>query len=643
MAHSQQGNTPINGYLQQMPYSFKTVTAAINWITSNGFDTGSWKNPDTKRYIRKIVIHCLPGLYGPKDPNLSVEIDPASGLPWNNETFPINLPNNVSLQGTSALDTIFDARSNVRSAWKTAIIVAKDPTTSPGKDVFLGDFIDGLTLRGSRADSTHAAPAGAAIYIEAANGKENRLNVTNNFIVDNTVGIALGAVSPEPVAMSPAIINNTFVGNEVGIWSGQPVPNNGPNTRLAAPRVLNNIFDTKGGLSAFEGVSTDDLAIKVGTNSYRIFQAWEGPKGNPSPTYGRANLGTTGTPVGWPVTLISGTPTVPLSTLGTAVDIQPLTNAGTSNAHGILFIRDLLDAGIPGATNYSPHDFRISPYVSTNPQNAPGTRSPFVNAGSTQTFGGVGILWGNTMTLQGNPGLSTGVASGSNQPDAEFAALNGWDFDAEGFGNPRVFDPSIPGKTPWAAGFNGALIDLGADEMGQLIMAGYIPSTRIFSKNVPNAAVTDHTGIYFVQEPNQTFTRPVYTGKLGASYPNATPPLNNNWYSQAQANPNPHPVFGGNYTGGVNDKTVRYSLAVTGGGNITLINDFMRNLICDFSPHLIMDAHPEWPNWFNSTFTYYFPIQNVGVYSSSAWFDSPDEPVSTTSNTKVSPDNWNLY
>jgi hypothetical protein len=644
MAHSNQSNTPVNGYLQQMPYSFKTVTAAISWITSNGFASGAWKNPQTNRYIRKIVIHCLPGLYGPIDPNKTTEIDGASGLPWNGEKFPLLLPNNVSIQGTSALDTVFDGRGSERASWKQALIVAKDPSVA-GQDVFLGDFIDGLTLRGARGDNgSHPAPAGAAIYIEAANGFDNRLNVTNCFIVDNTVGVALGAVTPENHVMSPAIINNTFVGNDVGIWSGQPVPNILPNSRKAFPRILNNIIDTKGGISAFEGVITDDLAITIGTGSYRIFQAWDGPKGTPTPTYGRANLGSMGVPGGWPVTVATGTPIVPLSVLGTAVDIQPFTNAGNTSPHGILFIRDLLDAGIPGVSNYSSHDFRIAPHVGTSASSPPTTRSPFVNAGSRQSYATSGILWGNGQNLIGNPGLTTGIATSTSQPNSEFASLNGWDFDAEGFGNPRIFDPSVPGQAPWPLGFNNALIDLGADEMGQLIMAGFIPSTRVFSKNVPNAGVVDHTGIYFVQEPNLSLTRPVYTGKLGVSYPNAIPPLNNHWFQQVQTNPNPFPT-GSNYTAGVKDRTVRIRLADPAfqAGNIITINEFMRNLICDFSPHLIMDAHPEWPNWFDNTFSYWSPVQKVGIYSSTSWFDSPDEPLTTTSNSFVSPDNWNLY
>ncbi len=643
MAHQSQVNTPIGGYLQQMPYSFKTVTAAISWINANGFAAGNWKNPQTNRVIRKIVIHCLPGLYGPITPGLNQEIEPTSGLPWNGETFPILLPNNVSLQGTSSLDTIFDGRGKERDAWKQALVIAADPS-SQGMDVFQDDFVDGFTFRGALGNSTtHTAPAGAGIYIESKNGFSNRLIVTNCFFVENMVGVAIGAVTPENKAISPLIMNNTFVGNDVGIWSGQPVPNNVANQRKAFPRVLNNIIDSKGGISCFEGVSLDDLAIKTSSNGYMVFQAWDGPKGNPTPSYGRANLGSFGTPSGWPVTLVINPPTVPLSKLGTALDIQGYTHAGSTNPHGILYLRDLLDAGIPGVTNYSPHDFRISPYVSTSPQTAPSTRSPFVNGGSLETYSTSGILWGNLQNLAGPAGLSTGVATSTSQPNSEFAELNGGDFDCEGFGNPRVFDPSVPGKTPWPSGFNGSLIDLGADEMGQLIFAGYIPNTRIFSKNVPNAGVSDHTEIFFVQEPNQTFTRPVYTGKLGVSYPNATPPLNLNWFQQVQNNPNPFPA-GSNFTGGVNDSTVRYALAVQGGGNIILLNGFLRNLVCDFSPHLIMDAHPEWPQWFDNTFQYYLQIkQKVGVYSSSSWFDSPDEPLTKTSSNYVSPDNWNLY
>ena len=644
MPHST-SNTPIHGFLQQIPYSFKTVTAAINWIKTFGIHQQPWPYPNSNRKIRKAVIHCLPGLYGPA--LYPGEIDPRSGLPWNNETFPLVLPNNVSIQGTSSLDTIFDARKE--AGYRTGIITAHNGQTA--NEEYDRDFIDGITLRGAASDPEHLPPSGAAIYISSTS-EENLLVVTNCFLVENEVGIAIGAGTPEePSPISPRIFNNTFAENGIGIWSGYLVGGSiFTHKGIATPLLLNNVFDTKNGASAFEGISIDSLAVQLttGSNPWHIFEAWDGPKGGTTPSWGRANYLTGGYGF-WPATTILGSqqvPPVPNATLGTAIDIQPYTNAGSSQPHGILFIRDLLDAGIP-ATSYSPNDFRLSPWISMS-QSQPTRRNVLVNTGYNGGSPTGPLQWANGQTMPAL-GLSTGVAQGSNQPDVEFAEFHGWDFDCEGFGNPRIFDPSVPGHTAWLPGANGSLIDMGADEMGQLIMAGYIPFTRIFSRLVPNAAsISDHTRIFFVQEPATNpvvlYDRPVYTGFLGSSYPNASPPLNNNWYSQAQANPNTFPA-GTNYTGGVNDSTVRYRLTHPQSGDpIVPLGGFMRNLLCDFSPHLILDAHPEWANWFDGEFNFYKPNQKLGVYGSSSWFDSPDEPKDLSSNPKyVSPDNWNLY
>ncbi len=108
-----------SGYLQHAPYSFLTVTAALAWIRAEFPNPGPygdrrlpWTNPTTDLTIDYIVIHCLPGLYGPKPIADEDDFDPDSGLPWNGETFPLNLLPRVSIQGSSALDTIFDARGD---------------------------------------------------------------------------------------------------------------------------------------------------------------------------------------------------------------------------------------------------------------------------------------------------------------------------------------------------------------------------------------------------------------------------------------------------------------------------------------------------------------------------------------------------
>jgi hypothetical protein len=85
----------VKGYLQHHPYSFKTVggqNGALAWVSTLTATNGNnlpWQHPDTTdpRWIDYIVIHCLPGLYGPKLPSdPTPPVDGPSGLVWNGET-----------------------------------------------------------------------------------------------------------------------------------------------------------------------------------------------------------------------------------------------------------------------------------------------------------------------------------------------------------------------------------------------------------------------------------------------------------------------------------------------------------------------------------------------------------------------------
>ncbi len=143
------------GNLQHAPYSFKTVGGALTWITKFPFTSTNsgkrlpWANPDFSNpsyTIDYIVIHCLPGLYGPTI-NPQKAIDPKSGLRWNGEVFPLDIPQRVSIQGTSALDTIFDARCK-DGAPNTSIFHIGFYNPDLGHQ-FEFTFIDGVTIRGS--------------------------------------------------------------------------------------------------------------------------------------------------------------------------------------------------------------------------------------------------------------------------------------------------------------------------------------------------------------------------------------------------------------------------------------------------------------------------------------------------------------
>lgn len=237
---------PITGWVQHAPYSFRTLTGPLGAIAyANSFGhlgtpTG-WTNPNTGNTVHWIVIHCLPGLYGP-----GTDVDPNVGLRYNNESWPLLLPDRVSLQGTSSLETIFDARHT-----NTAVVVVDDGRSSTFSHA--GSFIDSIMIRGARSD--HVTPgSGAGIFVSshAEQHPSNLLRITNCVIVDNIVGIGLDSFVPnsgEGVPQRVRIVNNTIAWNVVGVWAGRidtstglPYPGNQPS--IHAPLVLNNIFDS---------------------------------------------------------------------------------------------------------------------------------------------------------------------------------------------------------------------------------------------------------------------------------------------------------------------------------------------------------------------------------------------------------------
>jgi len=80
---------PIGGVLQHAPYHFKTLTGtngAIAWIESvlmAGNLPLPWPHPGSPaRSVDWILVHCLPGLYGPIGDGLP-DLDPVSGQRYN--------------------------------------------------------------------------------------------------------------------------------------------------------------------------------------------------------------------------------------------------------------------------------------------------------------------------------------------------------------------------------------------------------------------------------------------------------------------------------------------------------------------------------------------------------------------------------
>jgi hypothetical protein len=556
--------------------------------------------------VRHVVIHCLPGLYGPFNATLP-RIDPQSGLPFNGETWPVTIPSFVSIQGTSALDTIFDARRT-----DTHILKITDPNTT--SVTHEESFIDSVTIRNAWSNSA-VAGSGAGIYIHPSGmGASSRINVTNCFITNNTVGIGIdNFLPPSNVAQSPRIINNTIAWNTIGLWSGNTATGGVSDNN---PTLLNNVFDGSGptGLagyitttSGFEGVDATETSVLsrggVPFNPPQDFNAWEdtvtgafGPK---------VNRGALALLPAWPVTLPAG----PLTTPRTNISLYTRSATGRP---GVLYINDVFRQAL--GVDHSPHDFRLAP-MCTRTSTPPGnqipqfTWNPLADIGidADLSQGTFPIVLTNDQ-LNYPPGLPPGSEGSATSP----TRVDAWDNDAEGTDNPRFQNQ---------AGFSAfPVIDLGADERGNLIIAGFLDGTRILTpENVPNApganATSNHGRIYFfARQEFNPWTRPqtnIYDAKVLVD-----------WWGSVQGGPD---ADAGNYT--------TAAIGVRPGGSRTERNQditffgssyeaFMRGLECDFTPHLAPDPHPYWGGWMTTgTPTYWSDI-----YGCNPWYDHAGPP-----------------
>ncbi|GAB4153662.1 MAG: hypothetical protein Fur0037_22450 [Planctomycetota bacterium] len=147
---------------------FKTVTAAVAYIrgiTPNGMPMVHGNGVTTTHAI----IHVMPGLYG-----VGTGIDQHTGLRLNGETFPIHLPDRVSLQGTSALNTVFigtgDAPVFEFGCVQNALPSGAPASAGPEPEQFVAQ----IAITGQmRSEDTHGQnstfegvpQAGAAIFV----------------------------------------------------------------------------------------------------------------------------------------------------------------------------------------------------------------------------------------------------------------------------------------------------------------------------------------------------------------------------------------------------------------------------------------------------------------------------------------------
>lgn len=506
---------------------FKTVTAAVAYIK---FVTANQGLPYTTTigYVWKYaIIHCLPGVYGRfANPNNH----PDTGLEFNGETFPIHLPAGVSVQGTNALNTVFclwDGLGNDGPAFEFGVFDADDMPING-----VHTFIDRISIYGAIIDNSADPGDAAAIVIRDA--VASRPTITNCFLFRNVVGVSVLASLDESVQHhGVTIVNNTFAFNNLGIYNGQQKPPEGQPLVKGISKLIvhNNIFDSKDPLPHDR---FDTQAPPLPECPYPITWAVAGQMGgggraadwvgipkedleilSPAPWAGNYNAYEYNTDPAalqpyyntpWSITAYSPTslrngstpvpPPVESRNIGRYTGqfgCDPL-----AQVRGVLYVRDLFCSmwkigghnPSAGMFDLSAMDFRLSPSVaqSFNPHDppiSPGDEgvNPLINNGFVVLdLNAYPITMLNMEQLAAPPGyLPLEPNSQATWP------YHAWMFDAEGFGNLRVHahPANVPPEPPTGDPYG--FIDIGADEVGDLIVAGYEYGTTTF------ASFTDET------------------------------------------------------------------------------------------------------------------------------------------------------
>ncbi len=204
-----------------------TVYVSPDLAIGNNSNPGTMKEPflniqnaiwEASLHIPAVVV-LLPGTYSPST---------------NGEYFPINMELDVSIQGTSAMNTVLDGESY------NSDLINFRPWLQGPQGSFDETYVDSITLRrGYSAINMDSEfdPIGATI--------------SNCFITDNVNGIRMYAIWHYGEQMyphhNPKIVNNTIVENTIGILDDTKIlldPYNGPydGKGVAEPALINNII-----------------------------------------------------------------------------------------------------------------------------------------------------------------------------------------------------------------------------------------------------------------------------------------------------------------------------------------------------------------------------------------------------------------
>ncbi len=583
-------------------WPFKTVTAAIAYIRSINPGASQplpYQSPSTGVVWVQAIIHCLPGVYS------SATWHPDNGILGNGESFPIHLPNNVSIQGTSALNTVFDILGD---------------TGGNGPIFEFGVTGGGLKIEGencviSTVSLTGARHRALQPRLSCAVMLERELHAaptfTNCVIFKNEIGVLVSASHEGPVIAhdGTTFFHNTFAFNRCGLWNGQagrfgnssPID---PARGLSRLIVVNNLFDasdtslaryndcrvrswglTDFGSSAcgFIGVCAEDMVVTSPIPSGSVvgaqtnYNAWEEVyTGTPAVPlrFNDVNIVVPSLP-NCAIRLGSTQPTTDPSR-----QIQVITgfsSVGNTVPRGILFVRDLLCNTGFGRGDRSPMDFRLAPAqaFAAGAATPPALRNRLVDNGW-----GTGLATDFPMTMQNGLSLASRpgtVSLGSSQGSWPYSMLV---YDAEGYGNPRYFNhPDYPPGT-----YSFGVADIGADELGDLIAAGYLYGTTSFvhlpllSQRHPYYNASPNPSSDFLNDQMAHLGRP---GTLGGAPPGGVASLA---FSSTQFPPQINDYDFGVWTGvwrfmgGIHDYGYTYYSPAP----------------FEIVPHLLPDVHPWW-------------------------------------------------
>lgn len=375
-----------SGSLGPPPGNEQPVRADCIYVDPvNGNNANSGTQPfDAFRNIHRAIVESI---LKPRLSNITL-LPGTYSFGSNQESFPLNVPDGISIQGTSALNTVLDGEGED--------VFLLSPMQA-GQD-FSGSYFDGFSIRNARIAIQFAA--------ERIGFKPT---FSNMVLSDNQVGLSMRAVDLEGdnvpddtdlnnfVEHRPRLVNLTFVENEIAISDLIEVHSFPPADHGEAEPAIANCLFIDNALD-FDGVDLSDLVNDDGVRS-NVF----------------CNIN--------------------------SARIKP----GRS--------------GPVGGSLAFPCDSTTADEVFINPASGDYRLKPTIGGPSLAYLVDRGIGKSSTLRYHGQA-FPTFI-----EPEGRRGEKI-WDTDMEGFCNERTV---------------GQTNDIGADELGELIIAGYQPGTTRFS------------------------------------------------------------------------------------------------------------------------------------------------------------------